>query len=186
MGADRVSATTTDYRTEKHPQDFRYDRAALCQIPLPLSERLQCRNIYPVSRTNFAMLLPTKSVSDSRQCVVPQRPGRVGVVLRPPHVPRGLQPSGVFTRAQRIRKNMASHASTRYPQSILCNSGRASLCLNLNVSEHPEKAITGYRISAPISINNYVALFMQGYIAHQNRREEAYIFLSSNPSRQNL
>jgi len=30
LGADRVSAGNTDYGAEKHPQDFRYDRAALC------------------------------------------------------------------------------------------------------------------------------------------------------------
>jgi len=124
----------------------------LCQISLPLSEGLQCRNIHRVSRTNFAMLFPAKSISDSRQCIVPQRQRRVGVVRRPPKIHRSLQPPRVFSPVQCIREDMASHTSSRYTQSILCIPGRASLCIDFNVSEHSEKTASGYGLSTSVSI----------------------------------
>ena len=152
MGEDRFSAGNTDYGAEKHAQNIRHNRAVLCQISLPLSEGLQCRNIHRVSRTNFAMLFPAKSISDSRQCIVPQRQRRVGVVCRPPKIHRSLQPPRVFSPVQCIREDMASHTSSRYTQSILCIPGRASLCLDFNVSEHPEKTVSGYGLSTSVSI----------------------------------
>jgi len=152
MGKDRFSARNTNYGEEKHAQNIWYNRTVLCQISLPLSERLQCQNIYPVPRTNFAMLFPAKSISDSRQCIVPQRQRRVGMVCRPPKILRSLQPPRIFSPTQHIREDMASYTSSRYAQSILCNSGRTSLCLNFNVSEHPEKPISDYGLSTPLSI----------------------------------
>jgi len=133
-------------------------------VSLPFSPCLQCRNLYRISRTNLAMLLPTKSLSDPRQCIVSQRPGRMGVVLRPPQGSRGLQPSGVFARAQCIGEDMASHPSSWYPQSILCKSGRASLRLDFNVSEHPEKSISGYGLSEPVSTRNKHILSLYLYM----------------------
>lgn len=152
MGENRFSAGNTDYGTEKYAQNIRYNRTVLCQISLPLSEGLQCRDIHRVSRTNFAMLFPAISISDSRQCIVPQRQRRVGVVCRPPKIHRSLQPPRVFSPVQRIRENMASHTSSRYTQSILCIPGRASRCLNFNVSKHPEKTVSGYGLFASVSI----------------------------------
>ena len=152
MGDDRFSAGNADYGAEKHAQNIRHNRTILCQISLPLSEGLQCRNIHRVSRTNFAMLFPAKSISDSRQCIVPQRQRRVGVVRRPPKIHRSLQPPRVFSPVQCIREDMASHTSSRYTQSILCIPGRASLCIDFNVSEHSEKTASGYGLSTSVSI----------------------------------
>lgn len=60
---------------------------------------------------------------------------------------RSLQPPRVFSPVQCIREDMASHTSSRHTQTILCIPGRASLCLDFNVSEHPEKTVSGYGVS---------------------------------------
>ena len=96
-----------------------------------------------------------------------QRPGRMDMVCRPPDTHRVLQSSRIFPRTQCRGENLASHPSARYTQSILCDPKRASLSLDFNVSQHPEKSISDYGLSAFVSINIMSALFMQQYIINQ-------------------
>ena len=152
MGTDRFSAGNSNHGTEEHAQDFWNNRVVRCQISLSFSKSVQCRNVHRVPRKNFAMLLSTESLFDSRQCIVPQRPGRMGLVFRSSEIYRRLQPPCVFSRAQRAGKNMASHTYQRYTQPILCNALRAAFDVNFHVSKHSKESLTGTRISTTLSI----------------------------------
>ena len=159
LGTDRFSAGNPDHGTEEHAQDFRNNRTILCQVPLSFSKSVQCRNVHRLSRKNFAMLLSTESVFDSRQCIIPQRPGCMGMVFRPSEIYRSLQSSRVFSRAQCAGKNMASYPYQRHTQPILRDSARATLDFNFNVSKHSKESVAGARISATLSI-----IFMSLYL----------------------
>jgi hypothetical protein len=83
------------------------------------------------------------------------------MVFHSSQIHRGLQSPSLLSRTQCAGKNMASHSSARYPQSIFYNPRRTPLCPALDISQHTEESVSSYGISASISINYYVALFMQ-------------------------
>ena len=159
LGTDRFSAGNSDHGTEEHAQDFRNNRTILRQVPLSFSKSVQCRNVHRVSRKNFAMLLSTESIFDSRQCIVQQRSGCMGMVFRSSEIYRGLQSSRVFSQAQCAGKNMASYPYQRHTQPILRDSAGATLDFNFNVSKHSREAIANPRLSATSSIV-FMALYL--------------------------
>jgi hypothetical protein len=105
------------------------------------------------------MLFSAKNILDSRQCIVSQRPGCVGMVFRSSEIYRSLQSSCVFSRAQCTGKNMASYTHQRHTQPILCDSAWASFHFNFKVSKHSKESIAGPWLSAPLSI-----IFMSLYL----------------------
>ena len=152
LGTDRFSARNSDHGTEEYAQDFRNNRTILRQVPLSFSTSVQCRNVHRVSRKNFAMLLSAESIFDSRQCIVPQRSGCMGMVFRSSEIYRSLQSSRVFSRAQCAGKNMASYTYKKHTQPILCDSARAALDFNFNLSKHSTESVAGTRLSATLSM----------------------------------
>ena len=152
LGTDRLSAGNPDHGTEEHAQDLWNNRTILCQVPLSFPRSVQCRNVHRVSRKNAAMLFSAQSLFDSRQCLIPQRSGRMGMVLGPSKIYGSLQSSCVFSRAQCAGKNMASYTYQRYTQPILCNALRAAFDVNFHVSKHSKESLTGTRISTTLSI----------------------------------
>jgi hypothetical protein len=89
----------------------------------------------------------------------------MGMVFRSSEIYRSSQSSRIFSRAQCAGKNMASYTYQRHTQPILCDSAGATLDFNFNVSKHSKESVAGTRLSASLSINIYVALFMHGYIS---------------------
>lgn len=153
MGTHRISTGNTDYRAEKHSQDFRQHRVVLCTLPLLFSAGVQRRDLHRVSGTSSAVLFSTKSISDPRQCLLPQRQRRLDLVLRQSETYRSIQSSSLLSGTQRHRENMASYTPTRHTQQIFPNSRRTSLIPNFNLSKHSEESISGYGISSSISVN---------------------------------
>ena len=159
LGTDRVSAGNPDHRAAEHAQDLRNHRTILCQVPLSFPRSVQYRNVHRVSRKNAAMLFPTKGLFDSGQCLVPQRPGCMGMVLRSPEIYGSLQPPQVFSRAQCVGADMASYTYHRHAQPILRDSARATLDANFNIPKHSKEAVAGTWLPATLSI-----IFMSLYL----------------------
>ena len=153
MGAHRISARNTDYRPKKHPQDSRHHRTVLWALPSLFSTCVQRRNLRRVSRTNIAVLFPPKNIPDSGQCLLPQGPRCMDMVLGQSETHRGVQSSSLLPRTQRSGKNMASHTITRHAQQVFPNSRRTSFSPNLNLPKHPEKSVSSYGLPPSLSVN---------------------------------
>jgi hypothetical protein len=153
MVTSRFSTGNTINRATKYAQDFWYNRVVLCSISLPISNSLQCYYLFDVSRTDCAWLFPQKNIFDSGQCSLSQRSKCLAMVCRTSQIYRGVQSPPIFSRVQRPRKNMASHASTWNTQSVFSNSDRASFHLDFDVPEYSDESITSNGIFATISIN---------------------------------
>jgi hypothetical protein len=160
MGTGRCSAANPNHGTEEHAQDFRNNRVVRCQVPLPFSKSLQCRDIHWIPRKNCAMLLSPKSLFDSGQCIVPQRPGSMGLVFRSSEIYRSVQSSCVLSRAQCTGKDMASYAYQGHTQPVLCDPARAPFDFNFNLSKYSKKSVPGTRVFTALSIT----IFMSPYL----------------------
>ena len=90
LGTDRFSAGNPNHGTNEHAQNFRNNRTILRQIPLSFSKSVQCRNVHRLSRKNITILLSAENIFDSIQCIVPQRPGCMGMVFRSSEIYRSL------------------------------------------------------------------------------------------------
>ena len=159
MGTNRLSARNPNHRAEEHPQDLWKHGDLLWPIPLQFSRSFQCPDLHRLSGKNFKKLFPPKGLPRPRQCVLPQRRGRLDMVLRPPQIPHRLQSSPLFPSVQSVREDLASYTPARYTQSVLHNPTRASCGFNFDLSKYSEKPIASSRVFAPISI-----IFMSLYL----------------------
>ncbi len=159
------TGNTVNWATQ-YAQDLRNDRTLLRSVSLSISNSLQCSYISDISRTHCKGLLPKKNLSDSRQCIVPQRSGSMELVLRTPGVYRSVQSSSVFSGVQCNRKSLASYTITWYAQSIFLNTKRALFNFNFDFPKHSNESVSDSGLFVSLSIIYHVALFIQWYIVN--------------------
>jgi len=164
MVTSRFPTGNTVYWATQYVQDLRNDRTLLRSVSLSISDSLQCSYISDISQTHCKGLLPKNNLSDTRQCIVQQRPGSMELVLRASAVYRSVQSSSVFFRVQCNRKSLASYTTTWHAQLILLNTKRALFNFNFDLPKHSNESVSDSGLFVSISIIYHVALFIQLHI----------------------
>lgn len=153
MGQGRLSTGNPNDGAKKHFKNLWHHRIILRSFSLSLSGCLQRPNIYRLFGENITRLLSTKDLPYSRQRLLSQRQGCLGLVSGAPQISRSLQSPGLLTKPQCFGENLVSYTTQWHTQSLFCESKRTSFCPDFYLSQHPEKSFTSSGLSTSVSMN---------------------------------
>ena len=152
LGTSRSSTRNSQHGSTQYSQDFWNNRIILRTVPLSFPGSFQRQDIYSVSGENPAQLFPAQSLSHSRQCLLSQRPCRMGLVSQSSSPHRSLQSTGLFAGTQCLRANLAPYTNRRYAQQVFLNADGASNDFNFYFSQYSAQSISSSRVSSSLSI----------------------------------